>query len=55
MAKTIQPVPFLDLRAQIIRHLGTRCLVLGEDLIPGGLAGVEGHRQVFGFLLLQQA
>ncbi len=45
----------LDLRAQVIGHLGACGFVFGENLVAEGLAGIEGHRQVIGFFLLEDA
>ena len=45
----------LDLRAQVVGHLGARSLVFGVDIVAEGLAGIEGHRQVIGLFLLVDA
>ena len=43
----------LDLRAQVVGHLGPGCLVVGIQVVAEGFAGVEGHRQVIGAVLFE--
>ncbi len=44
----------VDLRPQVVGHLGARGFIRGEEIVAEGFAGVEGDRQVFRFFFFQQ-
>ena len=44
----------LNLRAQVLGHLGAGSLVFGENFIAKGFPGIKSHCQVFGVFLVDQ-